>query len=100
MKPFKSFRALTALAAAAALALTATGCGVTSETSSTDAAESKGPIANLRIMVPNTPGGGYDTTARVAAKVMDDASLASPRCRRVDPPDRRSASPDQRRWYL
>lgn len=28
-------------------------------------------------MVPNTPGGGYDTTARVAAKVMDDASLAS-----------------------
>ncbi|MCZ4149756.1 C4-dicarboxylate ABC transporter substrate-binding protein, partial [Escherichia coli] len=77
MKPFKSFRALTALAAAAALALTATGCGVTSETSSTDAAESKGPIANLRIMVPNTPGGGYDTTARVAAKVMDDASLAS-----------------------
>ncbi|NQD41774.1 tripartite tricarboxylate transporter substrate binding protein [Glutamicibacter halophytocola] len=77
MKNFKSFRALTALAATAALALGATGCGVTSESSNDDATKSEGPIANLRIMVPNTPGGGYDTTARVAAKVMDDASLAS-----------------------
>ncbi len=31
----------------------------------------------LRIMVPNTPGGGYDTTARVMARVMDKAGIAS-----------------------
>ncbi|MFM9443628.1 Bug family tripartite tricarboxylate transporter substrate binding protein [Streptomyces acidiscabies] len=31
----------------------------------------------LRIMVPNTPGGGYDTTARVMARVMDRAGIAS-----------------------
>ncbi|KUM30223.1 C4-dicarboxylate ABC transporter substrate-binding protein [Arthrobacter sp. EpRS66] len=77
MKNFKSIRALTALAATAALALGATGCGVTSETSSSDAPESNAPLANLRIMVPNTPGGGYDTTARVGAKVMDEAGLAT-----------------------
>ena len=77
MKSFKSFRAVAAVAAAAALALTATGCGVTSEKSSSDASASSGPVAGLRIMVPNTPGGGYDTTARVAAKVMDEADIAS-----------------------
>ncbi|WP_159614700.1 tripartite tricarboxylate transporter substrate binding protein [Glutamicibacter sp. JC586] len=77
MKTFKTFRALTAIAATAALALGATSCGVTSEKSSSDAGSSDGPIANLRIMVPNTPGGGYDTTARVGAKVMDDAKLAT-----------------------
>jgi putative tricarboxylic transport membrane protein len=27
---------------------------------------------DLRIMVPNAPGGGYDTTARVAAQVLED----------------------------
>ncbi|QNP75430.1 tripartite tricarboxylate transporter substrate binding protein [Streptomyces roseirectus] len=31
----------------------------------------------LRIMVPNTPGGGYDTTARVMARVMDRAGIAA-----------------------
>lgn len=77
MKKFKTFRALTAIAATAALALGATSCGVTSEKSSTDSGSSDAPIANLRIMVPNTPGGGYDTTARVGAKVMDDAKLAT-----------------------
>jgi len=77
MKNFKSFRALTALAATAALAIGVTGCGVTSESSSSDAAESNAPLTNLRIMVPNTPGGGYDTTARVSAKVMDEAGLAT-----------------------
>ncbi|MFF2029341.1 Bug family tripartite tricarboxylate transporter substrate binding protein [Arthrobacter sp. NPDC058192] len=29
-----------------------------------------------RMMVPNTPGGGYDITARVAARVMEDAGIA------------------------
>ncbi|MFE6960177.1 Bug family tripartite tricarboxylate transporter substrate binding protein [Streptomyces sp. NPDC057696] len=31
---------------------------------------------DLRIMVPNTPGGGYDTTARTAARVMDETHIA------------------------
>ncbi|MFI6503618.1 Bug family tripartite tricarboxylate transporter substrate binding protein [Nonomuraea typhae] len=48
------------------------GCGVTSK--GTAAA---GPLTGLRIMVPNTPGGGYDTTARTAAKVMEEAGIAS-----------------------
>jgi putative tricarboxylic transport membrane protein len=32
-------------------------------------------VRGLRIMVPNTPGGGYDITARSAAKAMEDADL-------------------------
>jgi putative tricarboxylic transport membrane protein len=32
-------------------------------------------IPGLRIMVPNTPGGGYDITARTAAKNAEDAGL-------------------------
>ena len=35
-------------------------------------AASAGPLTGLRFMVPNTAGSGYDTTARAAAKVMDD----------------------------
>ncbi|MFF3330639.1 tripartite tricarboxylate transporter substrate binding protein [Streptomyces sp. NPDC002888] len=34
------------------------------------------PGGELRIMVPNTPGGGYDTTARTAARVMQEARIA------------------------
>ncbi|NUK00143.1 tripartite tricarboxylate transporter substrate binding protein [Streptomyces lunaelactis] len=32
-------------------------------------------IPGLRVMVPNTPGGGYDITARTAAKNAEDAEL-------------------------
>lgn len=32
-------------------------------------------IPGLRVMVPNTPGGGYDITARTAAKNAEDAGL-------------------------
>ncbi|HEX6356831.1 tripartite tricarboxylate transporter substrate binding protein [Actinophytocola sp.] len=32
-------------------------------------------VRGLRILVPNTPGGGYDITARTAAKAMEDADL-------------------------
>lgn len=32
-------------------------------------------IPGLRLMVPNTPGGGYDITARTAAKAIEDAEL-------------------------
>jgi putative tricarboxylic transport membrane protein len=52
-------------------------CGVT-DTSSTDAAaDSSKPLSDLRIMVPNSPGGGYDITARTAAKVMEDSDITS-----------------------
>jgi putative tricarboxylic transport membrane protein len=32
-------------------------------------------VRGLRVLVPNTPGGGYDITARTAAKAMEDAEL-------------------------
>lgn len=32
-------------------------------------------VRGLRVLVPNTPGGGYDITARRAAKAMEDAEL-------------------------
>ncbi|TCP54327.1 putative tricarboxylic transport membrane protein [Tamaricihabitans halophyticus] len=37
--------------------------------------DESGDISGLRVMVPNTPGGGYDVTARTAAKVMEDAKI-------------------------
>ncbi|SBT90758.1 putative tricarboxylic transport membrane protein [Streptomyces sp. DI166] len=39
-------------------------------------AETGTQIPGLRLMVPNTPGGGYDITARTAAKDAEDAGLA------------------------
>ncbi|MDL5199944.1 tripartite tricarboxylate transporter substrate binding protein [Streptomyces sp. ALI-76-A] len=43
-------------------------------TSGSDAATGT-QIPGLRFMVPNTPGGGYDITARTAAKNAEDAGL-------------------------
>jgi putative tricarboxylic transport membrane protein len=57
--------------------VTATACGATAEKSDTSNADSGKPATGLRLMVPNTAGGGYDTTARTAAKVMDDAKIAT-----------------------
>src|SRR3954452_2069712 len=61
---------------AAGLGLVASACGVTSagETSTTDSSK---PLSDLRIMVPNSPGGGYDITARTAAKVMDENKITT-----------------------
>lgn len=39
--------------------------------------DSSARIQGLRIMVPNSPGGGYDTTARTAAKMMAESGLNS-----------------------
>lgn len=67
-------------AVAAGIMLAATGCGVTGGAESSGgsgSAAAEGPITDLRILVPNTAGGGYDTTARVAAKVMEDTEIAS-----------------------
>jgi len=60
-------------AAAVAVGLATTACGGT-DTAST--AGSSRPVTGLRVLVPNSPGSGYDTTARAATKAMEDAKLA------------------------
>jgi putative tricarboxylic transport membrane protein len=35
------------------------------------------PVSGLRLMVPNTPGSGYDLTARTVSQVMQDTKVAS-----------------------
>src|SRR3954449_3955718 len=72
----RSSRLLRVTIGAAGLALAASACGVTSS-SSTDTADSSKPMTDLRIMVPNSPGGGYDITARTAAKVMEDDDITT-----------------------
>lgn len=71
-----------ALAALAALALSA--CGATADKGATGTAGAGGtasadakPVSGLQIMVPNSPGGGYDTTARTAAKVLEAEGITS-----------------------
>jgi putative tricarboxylic transport membrane protein len=58
-------RAALILVVIAALLLTA--CGVTK-------GEQTG-LHRLRMMVPNSPGGGYDLTARTAVKIMEDDDI-------------------------
>jgi putative tricarboxylic transport membrane protein len=45
-----------------------TGCGVTR-------GDDPAGMHRLRMMVPNSPGGGYDLTARTAVKIMEDDDL-------------------------
>src|SRR6476620_3559418 len=49
-------------------ALLVTACGVTR-------GEEASGLHRLRMMVPNSPGGGYDLTARTAVKVMEDDNI-------------------------
>lgn len=53
------------------------GCGATAKTEPGAGTEAAGPVSGLRFMVPNTAGSGYDTTARAAAKVMDDTKVTT-----------------------
>ena len=64
------------LAAGAAVLIATTGCAASSSGGSAETAKDAGPLTGLRVMVPNSPGSGYDTTARTAAKAMEDAGLA------------------------
>jgi len=64
-------------AIAVTLALAATGCGTTAEGGAAEGAAEGGALTGLSVLVPNSPGSGYDTTARVAAKAMEDAELAT-----------------------
>jgi putative tricarboxylic transport membrane protein len=70
-----SVRRLTVGAVAAGLVLT--GCGTTAEGGSASGGGDDGPISGLRFMVPNSPGSGYDTTAREVARVMEEEDLAT-----------------------
>jgi putative tricarboxylic transport membrane protein len=61
--------ALAVLVAAAAVLLVPPAVGAL--TGGGDGTQLRG----LRVLVPNSPGGGYDVTARTAAKAMEDAKL-------------------------
>ena len=68
----------TGLVAAAAMASTllVAACGATADKGSDASSSGNAKPANgLQIMVPNAPGGGYDTTARTAAKVLEDEKI-------------------------
>src|SRR3954465_6538475 len=73
-------RLLRATVGALGLALAASSvaaCGVTDKSGGDTAVDSSTPMTDLRIMVPNSPGGGYDITARTAAKVMEDDDITT-----------------------
>jgi putative tricarboxylic transport membrane protein len=70
-----SLRKLTVGTVAAGLVLT--GCGTTAEGGSASGGGDDGPITGLRFMVPNSPGSGYDTTARAVAAAMEDEEIAT-----------------------
>jgi putative tricarboxylic transport membrane protein len=61
-------RLVTLLTAVLLIAAAATGCGVTR-------GEDPAGLHRLRMMVPNSPGGGYDLTARTAVKIMEDDDI-------------------------
>ncbi|MFE9954716.1 Bug family tripartite tricarboxylate transporter substrate binding protein [Micromonospora sp. NPDC005299] len=70
-------RNLLVMGVAAATALALGACGATAGKDEAGSGSDGKPVGGLRIMVPNTPGGGYDTTARTAAKVLEDAKIAT-----------------------
>jgi putative tricarboxylic transport membrane protein len=72
---FTKFRFGVGLLAAGTILLS--GCGATAKQDPGGSVDSSQPITGLRFMVPNTAGSGYDTTARAAAKVMDDTKVTS-----------------------
>jgi putative tricarboxylic transport membrane protein len=73
-----SLRKLTlgAMASGLAAGLVLTGCGTTAEGGSASGSGDEGPMSGLRVMVPNAPGSGYDTTARAWAQVLEEEGLA------------------------
>ena len=59
-----------------ALGLATTACAGGSGGSGEAGGGNGQPVRGLEVIVPNSPGSGYDTTARAAAKAMEDAGLA------------------------
>jgi len=69
MKPSRNLRRLAvALAAVGALTVTTAGCGVTRGSDDPD-------NRRLQMMIPNSPGGGYDLTGRAATRALEDNDL-------------------------
>jgi putative tricarboxylic transport membrane protein len=65
------------MAVTSALALSACGATAAKDGSGATSAADAKPASGLQLMVPNSPGGGYDTTARVAAKVMETEKITN-----------------------
>src|SRR6478672_4326160 len=65
------------MAVTAALALSACGATADKGTAGATSDAAAKPASGLQLMVPNSPGGGYDTTARVAAKVMETENITN-----------------------
>jgi putative tricarboxylic transport membrane protein len=61
-----------------ALSLAVAACGASrdSDEGGGGSGGDKKPVTGLRVLVPNSPGSGYDTTARTATKAMEEAGLA------------------------
>lgn len=58
--------------------LAASACGATADKKESDSGGAGDkPVTGLRLMVPNTPGSGYDVTARTVSQVMQDSKVAS-----------------------
>ena len=73
-----------ALGAVVVATLALTGCGATKDQATGDSSATSGGGAGaaakatgLQYMVPNAPGGGYDTTARAAAQVMEKEGITN-----------------------
>lgn len=66
-------RRIAAGTAAVIFSLAATACASSGTPAGSD--PSQEAIKNLRFMVPNAPGSGWDTTARTAARALQDANL-------------------------
>ena len=67
------------LAAVLGTGLALAACGTSAQAPAGSGGGSGGApeaVTGLRYMVPNTPGSGYDLTARAASKAMEDAGLA------------------------
>ena len=65
------------MAVTSALALSACGATAAKDSSGATSAADAKPASGLQLMVPNSPGGGYDTTARVAAQVMETEKITN-----------------------
>jgi putative tricarboxylic transport membrane protein len=67
-RPQRATRILAIVISAVVAAALASGCGVTR-------GNDEPGLHRLRMMVPNSPGGGYDLTARTAVKIMEDDDI-------------------------
>src|SRR6476659_9738603 len=72
------FTGLAAAAAVASTFLVAARGATANQGTGTSASNDGKPASGLQIMVPNSPGGGYDTTARTAAKVLESSKITGP----------------------